>query len=297
MWTKVNQVATDFFSEDLDKKTLGEAHEFEPRTSHQYSKPFPSPATNTIEAKQMRIIAVNSIIATALTQYIFRPIGMDSGFATAMSDLASTNPDKEAFYRSSHLDVLDSLPDYRLAIVNRAVRAAVADTVNSVRYILKDENREQFRVQVEDIYKMADREWRAFQRYEERYEVEMDGDKACYDHAPLWKPSKATTPKSNGTAKMPSLGPVQNGQKMEHVEVKTSSAAVVTSVWPLLRVVGIAGAVPSVSGLALFSDQTRCVEEQVKRENRKASREESKQDDRKSGKRPVSILQSSPRIN
>lgn len=299
LWTYINQTATDFFSEDLDEKTAWEAHEFEPSTSHQYPKTFPAPVTNTTEAKQVRIIAVNSIIARALTRHIFRPIGIDGGLATAVSNLAGTNPGMEAFYRSSHLAVLDSLPDYKLSVVNRAVKAAVTEILGSVSCILKDEKKEDFRAHLEDVCKTADREWQVYQRYQERYEVDMDGDKACYDHVPLWKPSSADAPKSNGTAKMPSSGPVQNGQKTEHTEVKTSSAAIVTSVWPLLKVVDITGAAPRISGLALFSDQTRRVEEQVRRENRKASREESKLEDRKSGKRPVSlgaILQSSPKI-
>ena len=299
LWTYVNHVVTTFFSEDLDEKTLKEAHDFVPSTSHQYPRDFPSPANNTPEAKQMRIIAVNSIIATALTRHIFQPIGIDRAFATAVSEMAHTNPDMEAFYRSSHLAVLDNLPGYRLSVVSRATKAAVADILTFVGCILNDDNKEKFQACIEDICKRADSEWQVYQRYGERYEVDMHGDKACYDHAPLWKPSKEDTFRSNGTAKAPSPGPSQNGQKTEYAEVKASSAAVVASVWPLLKVVGIAGIVPKISGLALFSDQTRRVEEQVRRENRKASREESKQEDRKSGKRPLSLgayLQSSPKI-
>ena len=298
LWTYVNQLATTFFSEDLEEETLREAHDFEPNTSHQYQKTFPSPSTNTTEAKQMRIIAVNSRIATVLTRHIFRPVGMDNSFAVAVSNLARANPDMESFYRSSHLAVLESLPDYRLSIVTRTVKAAVAEIVSSVSCIVKAENKEEFRARLEDVCKRASEEWQAFQRYSERYEADMDGDKACYEHVPLWQPAKAQTPKTNGTAKTPSLGPVQNVQKAaEQAEVKTPSAAIVTSVWPLLKVVGTAGADPEISGLALFSDQTRRVEEQVRRENRKASREESKQDDWKSSKRPVSLgafLQGSP---
>lgn len=298
LWIVVNQLATAFFSEDLDPEALLEANGFTISTSHQYSKAFPCPATNTTEAKQMRIIAASSIIAIALSRHVFRPVGMDSGLDRAVSELARTNPEMESFYRASHLAVLENLDEYRRPLTNMAIKRAVTEILSSVSQILPPARAQEFHVNLQDVCERAEREWQVFQRYEERYEVDMDGDKAYYDHAPLWKPSKENTPKSNGAVKTPSVGPVQNGQRAaEHAEVKASSAAIIVSVWPLLKMVGPAGADLQISGLALFSDQTRRVEEQFKRESRKASREENKRDDGKHSKRlSVSILRGSPKI-
>lgn len=253
------------------------------------------------EAKQMRIVAVSSIIANALTRHIFRPIGMDISFEAAMSDAARANPGLESFYRSSHLAILESLPDYKAFVVTRSVKAAVAEIISSVGCILTAENKQAFQDHAEDVCRTASRVWQAFQRYDERYEVDMDGERSCYEHASLWKPAREGAPcKTNGAAKTPSPAPVQNGQRAaERAEVKVPSASVVTSVWPLLKIVGTAGAVPRISGVALFTDQTKRVEEQIRRESRRASRGDGKQDDRKSSKRPASIgafLQGSPKV-
>lgn len=240
----------------------------------------------------MRIVAVDSIIALALTQHIFRPVGMDNAFATAMTTLAHTNPDMEAFYRSSHLIVIDQLSGYTRSVVDQARKTAIKEIINSVTQILPAEKIRDFRIHLEDVCRVAEGEWQTFQRYTERYELDMAGDVHCYDPVPLWQPASTESPKGNGAAKIPAKGQACNGQKVERPlpsEGKGKSAVLVTSVWPLLRAVGTAGAVTTFSGWALFSDQTKEADEQVMRAKRQTSREEGKQEEKKSGSRPLSL--------
>lgn len=298
LWKAVEKLATDFFSADLDPETLRAAHDWVPVTSHQSTRAFPAPPTNTSEAKQMRIIAVESTIAAILTRHVFQPVGLDTGFATALSHLAHTSPDKESFYRSSHLAVLDSLAEYRLTVANRAVNDAVAEILGSVSRVVPAARMQKFQDQLGKVCSEAYGAWQVFQQYGERYEVDMDGDVESYDPVPLWQSSPAETPKTNEAGKTPSPGPVQNGKRAERAERVTPWTTLVTPVWPLLKVVSAGGAVPRMSGLALFPDQTRAAEEQVMRANRRASRGGGKKEERKSGSRPVSlgaILQSSPK--
>lgn len=241
----------------------------------------------------MRIVGVGSAIASALTRHIFRPpVGIGGGFDVALSGLARADPDMESFYRSSHLAVLGKLSEYRASVFNRAVKTAVSEILTSVDRILPATKMQEFRVHLEDVCRIADEDWQAIQRYKERYEVDMDGDKRFYEHVPLWRPVGAESPKTNGAAKTPPPGQASHGQKAERrspAEGGAKPVPIVTSVWPLLRVVGAAGTVRMISGWALFSDQTREAEEQVLRESRRAGREEGRRDEKKGGPRPISL--------
>lgn len=237
----------------------------------------------------MRTIAASTTIALALTRYIFRPIGLDDGCAEAMSRLARENPNMESFHRSAHLAAIDAQPDYRDTIIDRAVKAATADIIQSVGQILLAANIREFQSQLEGVCRTAQREWRVFQQYKERYEVDMAGDDRFYDSVPLWEPAEAASPKTNGAANKSAQDAARNNQKTERTlpaKQKSKSAILVAYVWPLLKVVDASGYVPKLEGLALFSDQTKEAEEQIMRLNRQVNRKEGKQDEKM---RPISI--------
>lgn len=299
LWGEVNQLATDFFSDDLAQETLQATHSWAPSTRARYEKEFPCPANNSSVAKQMRIVAVTAIVASALTLHIFRPVGMDKALADATSELARTDPEKESFYRSSHLAVLESLQNYKLSVTNRAVTSAFSKIHDSVAWMLSEERSKEFRDRLDGVCRLANAKWQVFQTYRERYEVEMEGDRD-YEPVSLWQPPRGDARGANGVNGAATAPAPLNGQKREHKKsAEEKPAVVVTPVWPLIKVVGLEGEDTRISGLALFSDQTRAAEEQIRRARRVSSREEGKQEEKKNGSsKPLSIgkfLPSSPK--
>jgi len=243
------------------------------------------------KAKQMRIVGVDSIIASALTRHIFRPIGRDDDFVAALSELAVSNPNMESFCRSSHFAVMEKLPRYRDSVIDKAVKAAVRDVIKGVSPILSDATIRQFRIDLEDTCRIAEQEWQVFQRYKKRYEVDMEGDKEFYFPVPLWQPSEGNDSREVNRSETKSAqdqaGNGQKGKQLPSTERRPDLGPIVTSVWPLLRVVEANGANPLFSGWALFWDQAKVAQEQVKKANREAARSVNKQDETKRSPRPL----------
>ncbi|SPN99202.1 uncharacterized protein DNG_02239 [Cephalotrichum gorgonifer] len=294
LWKMINQLATDYFSDDLDPDTLQGARGWKPSTSEEGSTNFPSPATNSKEAKQMRIIAVDTAIALALMEHIFWPVGIEREFSEALSDLACLSPDMESFHRSSYLAVIDKMEDYQNETVDRAVKAARKEILSSISQILPEAKTKDFGNRLEHVCKVAAREWRIFQQYKERYEVDTAAGENSYRPVPLWQPAaEASSPRTNGAARHPTSDDTRSNQSAERPSPsrrKSKSSAVVTCVWPMLKVANTSSSVPNIPGLALVSYQTSEAEEQVRREKRRTSRGESKEDENTNISRPMAKI-------
>jgi hypothetical protein len=298
MWSWVSELATRHFEVNLDAGNLPAVAVWKVELREKYSVDFPLPATNLTEAKQMRIIAVQFIIAKALTRHIFCPAGRDDTFAKIASAVAAEKPDLESFHRSTYLMMIEHQPGYKDFMIERAVMEVtneIMDRVSST--MLSGERREQFRGDVENVCKDIAREWQGFQLCQEKYEADMSGDKDNYYPTPLWEGpanAKRHSPKVNGAEKKPgqdNSGHSQRG-KQQHPstsvgDAKVLQSTIVTAVWPSLRIPSVEG--PIYSGWALFADQAKDAQEQAMRSNRHSIRNGAKQDEQKSSPRAPSL--------
>jgi hypothetical protein len=157
----------------------------------------PLPASNSLAAKQMRVVAGLIIFGEALAEHIFRPAHITHGgeLDEVLGHLGTQNPLQEMYVRSSLLKVL---PDRQEKNRAAAVKS-VATHVSGVLSILVPSSRQgEFESGLKQVSGQICRGWSKVQQLEERVRPSFSFD-FYEDWQPLPPPSAQTPTKSSSS--------------------------------------------------------------------------------------------------
>ncbi|RYP47649.1 hypothetical protein DL768_006302 [Monosporascus sp. mg162] len=153
----VHSLAKTFFSGDLSKSVLGDESLW--MDVHEKIRWLPLPASNTPDAKHMRIAACIAALGSRFFQLIFVPVYQQSDtgeLSDLLSNLATADTRRETYLRSILLGVL---PEEQISIRNQRTAEIVDDVCTGIGCLLEDQKKAAFRVRVEEACKVAAECW------------------------------------------------------------------------------------------------------------------------------------------
>lgn len=150
----------------------------------QLNHSVPLPPSNSREAKNMRAVFLQAILAASLVRKIFTvtyQIEEDGEFRDLLLALAEADACKESFLRG----MLASLPEENeMTIIKKRVKAVVVEVSGHARHLLGRGQAESLRSELESIVDKAAQVWKSIQRKESRFETDAD---TRYDTQWQWR--------------------------------------------------------------------------------------------------------------
>ncbi|RYO77672.1 hypothetical protein DL766_004732 [Monosporascus sp. MC13-8B] len=244
LFTTVHDLARTFFSENLSRNVLDDDNLW--KSIHKQIGWLPLPASNTPDAKQMRIAACIAALGSRFFRLIFVPVYLQSDTGELQSDagesqsdagelsgllsnLAAADPPREAYLRSVLLDVL---PEEQIRIRKQRTAEIVNAVCTGIGRLLEEQKRAEFRDRVEEACKAAVECWQKLRLLKTKVDPFMpDVTEDTAEHItdeywlPLGPPANKS-PEPNGTA--PVTNEVPNGHKIPAIE----PSDVKNFIWP-----------------------------------------------------------------
>ncbi|RYP14590.1 hypothetical protein DL765_006261 [Monosporascus sp. GIB2] len=248
LFTTVYDLAKTFFSENLSRSVLDDDRPW--RHIHKQIRWLPLPASNTPDAKQMRIAACIAALGSRFARLIFVPVYLQSDAGELLSDasellsdagellsdagepqpdegwlsgllfnLAAADAPREAYLRSVLLDVL---PDKQARIRKQRTAEIVNAVCTGIGQLLDEPKRAEFRNRVEDACEAAAACWQKIRQLKTKVHAFMPDvteDIAENVTDKYWlplRPPANKSPEPNGTA--PVTNDVPNGHKPPAIE-------------------------------------------------------------------------------
>ncbi|RYP75034.1 hypothetical protein DL771_002682 [Monosporascus sp. 5C6A] len=157
IFATVNNLAKTFFSENLSRSVLGDDDLW--KDIDEQIRWLPLPASNTLDAKQMRIAACIAALGSRFVQLIFVPVYQQSdtgGLSGLLSSLAAADAPRETYLRSVLLDVL---PEDQTSIRKQRIAEIVRAVCTGIGRLLEDQKKAAFRDGVEEACNVAAECW------------------------------------------------------------------------------------------------------------------------------------------
>ncbi len=250
VYDAVHNLAIRFFDENLPKEVLENTELW--KVVYDRSKWLPLPATNTREAKDMRIAACVGALGSRLTRRIFVPVYVTPDrdeITNLLSTLSSNDPDREIYLRSV---LLRTSPELQERIREERTAEIVSEICASLGRLLGDQRREEFRTQVDETCRIAIDQWDFMRRAETKvdtlfpdfnYQEETGLDFSHNNWIPVrlnhvggqmdqnGSPKPKGNSKTNGTKKKDTV-PITNGIQNNDGGVRFGNRDVFYLLWP-----------------------------------------------------------------
>ncbi|KAF3768501.1 hypothetical protein M406DRAFT_71499 [Cryphonectria parasitica EP155] len=180
LFTEAYSMVKKYFGDDVPDQIGKDAKAWEAlrghvAVSHPYKIPLPS--SNSPQAKQMRVAAVLAVLGHHLAEQILQPLFIleDGGELNEfLSELASDDPPREAFLRSTLLAALTSA-DQRENRQER-VKDVFQAVISAAQPLLADGKRDGFRRALRDLCARYCETWSEIQHLEDKIEWSLDVD-------------------------------------------------------------------------------------------------------------------------
>ncbi|RYP22760.1 hypothetical protein DL767_008987 [Monosporascus sp. MG133] len=260
----VHNLAKNFFSENLSKSVLGDDDLW--KEIHDQIRWLPLPASNTLDAKQMRIAACIAALGSRFVQLIFVPVYQQSEtgeLSALLSSLATADAPRETHLRSVLLDVL---PEEQTSIRTQRTADIVSDVCGGIGRLLEDQKKAAFRDGVEEACKVAAECWQKIRRLKTKVDPFMPPPEGIEDTAEqstdeFWLPVPLSlgpptdkSPESSGKASGSKGAP--NGHELPTIE----PSDVRSFIWPAF----IIGERVLEKGFVLLKSQAKAAREELR---------------------------------
>ncbi|RYO91937.1 hypothetical protein DL764_008219 [Monosporascus ibericus] len=240
VFTTVQNLAETFFSQSLHKDILGDDNLW--KDIQEQIRWLPLPASNSSEAKQMRIAACIAALGSRFVRLIFVPVYQQSDtgeLSGLLSSLAAADAPRETYLRSVLLDVL---PDEQTSIRKQRTIEIVSAVCTGIGRLLEDQKKAAFRDSVERACKVADECWQKIRRLKMKVDPFMPLSESIEDGAeqftdefwlPVPLPSGLPTDKSPESSGKPSgTNGAPNGHELPAIELSD----VKSFIWPAFMI-------------------------------------------------------------
>ncbi|RYP90513.1 hypothetical protein DL770_003360 [Monosporascus sp. CRB-9-2] len=181
VFTVVYNLAKTFFSENLSKSVLGDDNLWS--DIHDQIRWLPLPASNSPDAKQMRIAACIAALGSRFVRLIFVPVyhQSDTGdLSGLLSSLATADAPREIFLRSVLLNIL---PEEQTYIRKQRTAEIVDDVCAGIGSLIEDQKKAAFRDGVEEACKVAAECWLKIRRLKTKVDPFMPPPEGIDDTA------------------------------------------------------------------------------------------------------------------
>ncbi|CZR66098.1 uncharacterized protein PAC_15999 [Phialocephala subalpina] len=178
VWEASCRVVASLFKEDLAEERLKDESAWKDfRESRYLERAIPLPQSNSLAAKQMRIVALLAILARSITQHVFKPTYIlgdkdeRDEIRSLLVRLADINSKKESFCRALLLSIF---PEDQATNGTKAMERVVREVSKCVRNLVSDAQYESFRSSVDNIVHKASGAWRLVQSTRDKFEPYFD---------------------------------------------------------------------------------------------------------------------------
>ncbi|KAJ9154903.1 hypothetical protein NKR23_g2569 [Pleurostoma richardsiae] len=172
MFKAARDLVDSYFNADLERTVLDDSDRW---TSLKKSKQsIPLPLSNTTAAKQMRVAAVLTILASELAKNIFQPTYLATEgeeLSELMTDLAGPEPQRERYLRSV---LLAADPESQQETARTRVSRVVREVTGCVGPLLPIEKQGGFQSALEKLCRQVCEQWTRLQRIPEKIEPYLD---------------------------------------------------------------------------------------------------------------------------
>lgn len=214
------------------------------RPNERFKHQVPLALSNSVAAKVARSIVVIALISRLMVDHIFKPTRLakdDFEFRQELCYLALEDPPKEAFTRG----LLASLADPEDQ--EQYISTVVQDVHKRVKDIVDPDSAENFRRQLQSIFKQAACIWRDLQLMKSHFEIDLDYQ---VGQSGPWKCIKLSGP--------------DLAIKEEDVSVGDFAADPIgAKVFPRVIMVGPQGEVPVLPGKAIQMSQMSAMSQEA----------------------------------
>lgn len=158
----------DFLRNDLDRPCLDDYIGWDNlRTQVSVNEYIPLPASNSVAAKGMRVVAGLVLLGRALVEYIFRPVHImqHNEFDIVLRDLGSQNPLQEMYARASLLKIL---PDRQKKNQEASIELVVKQVSHTLNHLIPLSRQDEFKLALRGVTGQICRSWSGVQKLEER---------------------------------------------------------------------------------------------------------------------------------
>lgn len=225
------------------------------------------PASNSLAARQMRVVAALTVTGRALVTHIFRQmlVAPDSDLYDALGRLALENAEHESYVRAVLLKIL---PGDQIAIQEAGVDDAVVEIVEALHPWLP--NQGQFASELRPLCEEASKAWNLVLTVQNKIEPNLD-PQVLRDWRPLPPILKDAAVKPNTASNKPQAKPAKQQQTATSAQSGMKALNmnhVAGIVWPIFLAHPIDGAdVEMIScGYVLTKAQMQEAVEEVSRE-------------------------------
>ncbi|KAK7756335.1 hypothetical protein SLS62_001561 [Diatrype stigma] len=234
----VHKLATNFFSDGLPKATLDNADLW--ADLHDKLKWLPLPASNSKEARQMRMAACVGALGSRFAGHIFVPmyVDPDAGEITnLLSSLSNTDSAREVYLRSVLLSVD---PEQQKKIRRKRIIEILEAVHKTLGCLVREEKQNAFKADLQEVCKAAVECWEFIRQTEVKVHPVLPSFNPMEDTAAVfndkdWVPIRLTVPskdkvpevnggpKTNGTGKKNGRDPDRNGDRDQEESPPTTN--------------------------------------------------------------------------
>lgn len=175
MYTAAHSMMERYFFVELEKEVLADHARLEELLNRTFGeRKFPVPLHNSTAAKQMRFVAMLSILGCSLAKHVFKPVyhlELNNELSEMLARLALDDPERERFVRSVLLAVMRDQQ-----VQNGRVRAAavVDSLMKYADMLLPAARRGAFKADLQGFCNQIVERWIEYQRFRERIKVILE---------------------------------------------------------------------------------------------------------------------------